>query len=146
MNNGSKSSQTISAFNQTKCFGRNCRFSCSISSGSSCRVRGGARNMKSMRPPSAAIFFMTYFHRARGRGHGPLGPPWIRYCLLIFSVRLCGKERLLLMESFKSVVMIQQGTNFVMITQMRVRQISLPYLMYHLLFYLWYKYIQFVIH
>ena len=30
--------------------------------------------MKSMRPPSAAIFFMTYFHRARG-GHGPLGPP-----------------------------------------------------------------------
>ena len=34
--------------------------------------------MKSMRPPLAAIFFMTYFHRARG-GHGPLGPPWIRY-------------------------------------------------------------------
>ena len=30
--------------------------------------------MKSMRSPSAAIFFMTYFHRARG-GHGPLGPP-----------------------------------------------------------------------
>ena len=50
------------------------------------------------------------------------------------------------MESFKSMVMIQQGTNFVMITQMRVRQISLPYLMYHLLFYLWYKYIQFVVH
>ena len=66
--------------------------------------------------------------------------------LLIFSVRLYGKKRLLLMESFKSVVMIQQGTNFVMITQMRVGQISLPYLMYHLLFYLWYKYIQFVVH
>ena len=48
--------------------------SSTISSGSSGRVRGGARNMKSMRPPSAAIFFMTYFHRARG-GHGPLGPP-----------------------------------------------------------------------
>ena len=30
--------------------------------------------MKSMRPPSVAIFFMTYFHRARG-GHGPLSPP-----------------------------------------------------------------------
>ena len=28
--------------------------------------------MKSMRPPLAAIFFMTYFHRARG---GPW-PPW----------------------------------------------------------------------
>ena len=35
--------------------------------------------MKSMWPPLVAIFFMTYFHRARG-GHGPLGPPWIRYC------------------------------------------------------------------
>ena len=43
------------------------------SSGSSDWVRG-ARNMKSMRPPSAAIFFMTYFYRARG-GHGPLAPP-----------------------------------------------------------------------
>ena len=30
--------------------------------------------MKSMRPPLAAIFFMTYFHRAGG-GHGPLAPP-----------------------------------------------------------------------
>ena len=30
--------------------------------------------MKSMRPPSAAIIFMTYFYRAGvGRG-GPLGP------------------------------------------------------------------------
>ena len=38
-----------------------------FSSGSSGRVRGrGPRNMKSMRPPSAAIFFMTYFHRAGG--------------------------------------------------------------------------------
>ena len=44
------------------------------SSGSSGRVRGEPRNMKSMRPPSAAIFFMTYFYRAEG-GHGPLGPP-----------------------------------------------------------------------
>ena len=43
-----------------------------LSSGSSGRVRGGPRNMKSMRPPSAAIFFMTYFYRARG---GPW-PPW----------------------------------------------------------------------
>ena len=47
-----------------------------ISSGSSGRVRGGGpRNMKSMRPPSVAIFFMTFFHRARGGGHGPLAPP-----------------------------------------------------------------------
>ena len=30
--------------------------------------------MKSMRPPSAAIFLMTYFHRAGGRGHGPVDP------------------------------------------------------------------------
>ena len=30
--------------------------------------------MKSMRLPSAAIFFMTYFHRAGG-GHGPSAPP-----------------------------------------------------------------------
>ena len=37
-----------------------------LSSGSSRRVRGGARNMKSMWPPLTAIFFMTYFHRARG--------------------------------------------------------------------------------
>ena len=31
------------------------------SSRSSGRVRGGARNMKSMRPNSAAIFFMTFY-------------------------------------------------------------------------------------
>ena len=43
------------------------------SSGSSGRVRGGARNMKSMRLPSAAIFFMTYFYRARG-GMAPWAP------------------------------------------------------------------------
>ena len=30
--------------------------------------------MNSMRPPSAAIFFMTYFHMAWGGGHGLLGP------------------------------------------------------------------------
>ena len=30
--------------------------------------------MKSMQPPSAAIFFMTYFHRARG-AMAPLAPP-----------------------------------------------------------------------
>ena len=29
--------------------------------------------MKSMWPPSVAIFFMTNFYRAEG-GHGPLGP------------------------------------------------------------------------
>ena len=53
---------------------------CAISSSeSSGWVRWGARNMKSIRAPSAAIFFMTYFHRARG----DMAPsdPWIRYCI-----------------------------------------------------------------
>ena len=40
------------------------------SSGSSGRVRGRPRNMKSMQPPLQAIFFM----KGQG-GHGPLGPP-----------------------------------------------------------------------
>ena len=31
--------------------------------------------MKSMQPPSAAIFFMTYFYRARGGGPWPPWPP-----------------------------------------------------------------------
>ena len=45
-----------------------------ISSGSSRLVRGGGlRNMKSIRLPSAAIFFMTNFYRAGGSW--PLGPP-----------------------------------------------------------------------
>ena len=60
------------------------------SSGSSGRVRGGPRNMKSMRPPSAAIFFMTYFHRAGG-GHGPLGPPLDPLLRAINIVDLCDK-------------------------------------------------------
>ena len=47
------------------------------SSGSIGRVRGGPRNMKSMWPPSVAIFFMTYFHRAKW-AMAPR-PPWIRY-------------------------------------------------------------------
>ena len=42
---------------------------------------GGPRNMKSMWPPLAAIFFMTCFYRARGGGAWPpRPPPWIRYC------------------------------------------------------------------
>ena len=45
------------------------------SSGSSGRVRGGAGNRKSMRPPLVAIFFMTYFHRAGGGGLAPSPPP-----------------------------------------------------------------------
>ena len=36
--------------------------------------RGGARNMKSMWPPLAAIFFMTYLYRAGG-AWPPLGTP-----------------------------------------------------------------------
>ena len=35
------------------------------------------RNMKSMLPPSTAIFFMIYFYRTGW--HDPLAP-WIRYC------------------------------------------------------------------
>ena len=56
-------------------------FFCMCSSGSSGRVRGGGpRNMKSMRLPLAAIFFMTYFHRTRGAmAPSPPAPPWIRY-------------------------------------------------------------------
>ena len=41
------------------------------SSGSSGRVRGGARNMKSMRPPLAAIFLWPIF-----TGPGGPWPPW----------------------------------------------------------------------
>ena len=36
---------------------------------------GRVRNVKFMRPPSVAIFFITYFYRAGGGGHDPLGPP-----------------------------------------------------------------------
>ena len=37
---------------------------------------GGPRNMKSMRPPLVAIFFMTSFYRtAGGGGMAPLAPP-----------------------------------------------------------------------
>ena len=36
--------------------------------------------MKSIRPPLATIFFMTYFHRAGGGAMAPSAPPWIRYC------------------------------------------------------------------
>ena len=46
-----------------------------ISIGSSRGVGGGAKSMKAMWPPLAAIFFMTYLYRAGGGGHGPLGTP-----------------------------------------------------------------------
>ena len=45
-----------------------------VSIGSSGWV-GAARNMKSMGPPLVSIFFMTYFYRAGGGDHGPLGIP-----------------------------------------------------------------------
>ena len=48
---------------------------CGGSIGSSGWV-GGPRNMKSMWPPLAAIFFMTYFYRAWGEGGmAPSAPP-----------------------------------------------------------------------
>ena len=47
------------------------------SSGSSGQVGEGLKNMKSMLPPLAAIFLMTYFYRAGG-GVAPLAS-WIRY-------------------------------------------------------------------
>ena len=54
---------------------KNLKFYCWGSSGSSGRVRG-ARNMKFMWPLLAAIFFITYFHRAGGGGGSwPLSPP-----------------------------------------------------------------------
>ena len=52
--------------------------------GSSGRVGGGPRNMKSMWPPLAAIFFMTCFYRARGGPWPPRPPPGsatVIYCL-----------------------------------------------------------------
>ena len=57
------------------------------SSGSRRRVRRGPRNMKSMKLPLAAIFFMTNFYRARG-GARPTRPPQIYYCsfCLVYTV------------------------------------------------------------
>ena len=45
------------------------------SSGSKNFGEGGPRNMK-YKP-----LFLAYFLQARG-GHGPLGPPWIRYWVM----------------------------------------------------------------
>ena len=44
------------------------------SSGSSSQLRRRARNMKSMRPPSAAIIFMTCLYKAGGWGGGGIAP------------------------------------------------------------------------
>ena len=60
---------------------QNCQL-CLVSSGSSGRVGGGGsgtRKMKSMRPPLAAIFFMTYFYRA-GERYGPPPRPRLLTC------------------------------------------------------------------
>ena len=46
-----------------------------LSIASSGGVGGGPRNMKSMWPPLAAIFFMTYLYRAGGGGMAPSVPP-----------------------------------------------------------------------
>ena len=47
--------------------------------------------MKSMRPPLAAIFFMTYFYRVEGGGrvYGPFGPTGsatVFVAFMLFSV------------------------------------------------------------
>ena len=47
---------------------------------------GGARNMQSMWPPLAAIFFMTCLYRAWGGAMAPSAPPWIRYWRLSYSI------------------------------------------------------------
>ena len=63
--------------------------------------------MKSMWAPSAAIFFMTYFHRAGG--HDPLGPPldpllgiiWNLTCILVAPVsNLSNREIHYFLQSF----------------------------------------------
>ena len=61
------------------------------SSGSSDRVREGARNMKSMWPPLATIFFMTYFYRAGGRSMAPL-PPAPLDPLLVHTKNFCTRK------------------------------------------------------
>ena len=48
-------------------------FNLTFSSGSSGRVKGGARNMKSMWPPLAAVFLMTYFYWAGTMAPSPPG-------------------------------------------------------------------------
>ena len=50
-------------------------FQMSLSSGSSNRVAEGARNMKSMRLPSVANIFMTYFYRAKEKAMVPSATP-----------------------------------------------------------------------
>ena len=54
--------------------------------------KGGPRNMTSMQPPSVAIFFMTYFHRAGG-AMAPSAPPGsATVALLIEHARLKRKK------------------------------------------------------
>ena len=55
------------SYNATAMPMRNNRGFPTVADGSSGRVGvGGARNIKSMRPNSVAIFFMTYFYTAGG--------------------------------------------------------------------------------
>ena len=51
-----------------------------ISSGSSGRVRGGAEKHEIYVAAFVSHLFYDLFSQGRGGGHGPLGPPWIRYC------------------------------------------------------------------
>ena len=68
-----------------------------ISSRSSGQV-GGARNMKSMWPNSAAIFFMTYFYRAGG-GRGSM-PPSAPLDPLLLMQKVAGLSPFTVMANF----------------------------------------------
>ena len=49
------------------------------SSGSSGRVGTGERNIKSMWPPSEAIFMTNFYRAGGGGGAWPPWPSWIRH-------------------------------------------------------------------
>ena len=87
------------------------------SSGSSRRVRGGAEKHESMQPSLVAIFFMTYFYRARG-GHGPLGPPGSATAIIcqIMPTLIIYQRKLWILVQGKllSFVICVQGIRFVL--------------------------------
>ena len=63
------------------CRGYHVSFLSLNSSGSSGRVRGGAEKHEIYAAAFGGHLFYDLFSQGQGGGHGPLGPPWIRYCL-----------------------------------------------------------------